>query len=884
MNDKESKEVDDIKKTGFNALSFKARALLGLMVAFFAFVAMNATVQKEISAISLLSDAGTVSLDEVSVNALAIKSTVALISIHPSMVSDVHSKLLNELKLTGIIPVDDPFVDYPLLDVIDLMNSSVDGLDSVTLAVYKRIDGGFDYSGVLTGTFNTGLINEYLVDKYKTKNTSSGLEINLINPETCEPSKSFVAHVTSQRIIFSTSPIAGIIKDRLDDFSESELDLDDWIDFSKDKLLSSILMVPGNIDQINVDPHFNDLYQRAKNTLSSYKTVYVGATLTSMPASIKLTTQLNSDDGAEQPGTYEEIASLLDFIKKTYREDFTFIRLISDSSLLNEDRENIHLHTRITSESIRALQLFPLELIAVFTKTNHFIDPYNLYDGFVDTEKLASKKRPFTEILTTTEIASYDNTDKTADVVAGPFGVSLERLGQDSLGTKTISVKAEAQSLPNHYGKGTIATMKVLHVLDKRGKEMLSLSRCGPNRQSSFILKGKNGNVSAFSKSYLKSYSNFDEIHEISGEITLSVPATKSESILGLSKGTIFNDNDLMFEIVKVTDNTVSYKLTGNQHRLLTIEGLNKAGLPLFTRSYQTNDYAIGFGQTGLLVYSGKLSKIKLITSKTTFDKVYPFTLSNSKPSSQNTITTKTITKFYDYGVDAFVEKYKDAPSIPTYAAESIASTTTGPFNVSIRKLGNHSKLNLTADIYAPRAYNLERNLSSVTFFIDSLKTSNGNVIRPPEGEVWSRPLYLKENQNLLYDYSIMSFDIKNLSNDGVSSISGHLMVTMSSGYKLNTLDNLVVGDTYHFDDVELMIISMSRGEMVFESLGETQRIIALKPLTSDNREIWLSDTVITNQPNWHAIMNYEGAPDKFALLLATNQSSHDYPFEIRVY
>ncbi len=885
--------------------------LLGLLVLW-----MNPTVKREVGTLRVLHSAVPTQIDTRGAKAMVTDKLLALVAVSPESFEQAQSQLFHQLALDGILPTNSPFHHYPVNDWLALLNKKGAKVKSILLGVYRNQGGDDDYALMMDGDIDMTAINDYLTRHYDTTPSANGMQVVQRDNETCVPVRSWQVESTPHHLFIASKGVAHSIRDRYRKSQPSAIPLSDWYAFSKKQLFSSMLVVPTMLKQSIDWMGLNKLAVRTKKTLAKVKLVYMGLTLTPLPSSLKLTTQFVAKD-ASHPVTAGQFASLLAYAKKQFAGQYSAIQWLIDNSTTSSEQNRLVLHTRITPALTLAIQRIPLETLAVMTHSASFLHAYQFFDRFAKKERLASVHPAYLDILSDVKIPEYDKEDNTVQATAGPFGIKVAANEFHPDTGKTLTLSVTGKGIVNHYGGSRAALVEVDSLVDSNGSSLLKTPRCGKTIPYRAFLTGQSTQLAGQLVLPLRTDASFTDADKLTGKVLLRLPTKVTETVIPPKAGQTSNVNHADFEILHATGNTISYRLTGNKSRFLFLQGLNKTGEVLKTISDQKTPYALGYGQTGLIAFAGKLARIKLFTADDFIQSAYPFTLHRITPSVPTDMTTQNVVKYYKYTASQFVKKYKTPPTVDLDPRINLGMQAAGPFLLSLRDITQYGTTGLTFNLYSPKAYNLEKNETAVKLTVTSLVMADGESYSSGKGKpLMQQSAEMEENHdNALHALIVGDIKIKNKENNavndpvsgqidnqtqspmadnetadqlnhgGIIQIKGAIQIAMPHTFKLKTITRPQVGKAYSFagNQGTLMITKASPGEVTFTGQGTmTEKIIAIKPLTKDNKVLITAHVTHTMSP-WVTTLHVQGNPVKYVILYTDKFTTHRYPYSLRI-
>ncbi len=886
-NKKKENEEEKTKKP-FSAIQ-KLQLFIGIFIVILVIAGMNESVRREISALYVIAIAKDNKLDTSIANALAIPSLSAIAIIHAEESFSFKNSIFEQLSVVGLSP--EQHAQTPMINLLLHADSGILSFtETVTMALY--IDGDNTQSAiVLSGTFDPKTITDFIEQHYQLDKEWDGTDIRIqhINDVTCEIDKYYRVQVSDAQIIITSDQVTDEIIKRIESKAKSSIDISSWLAFSRPHLVSSLLIMPNRIGQLTGNPFYDDAARKLLESTKEVETLYFGATITALPATIKLTTKINTKDD-KRSAFGERLNRTLLTPEETDLQYFISLRKLLSGAKLYVENNEIILRIKIDKTALSGLETLPVEIIAYATYGQFNFNHYAATARDPDTDVIDTQVYTYKEGLNVDEITEYDpnaSFSSDVDLITGPFGISLEKLKiakrGDGSESHSVSVSAKADNLPNVHKRNQYAAIRITSITDKNERQLINMKGCGPLQYNQPAwLDGRTTNKQASNTVHLSEDVPLSDIHQIKGEVDLYHPLTISHNYMAPVSGESFNFNGGVFQIIDQGKDYIAYRASGDIKNLLEIRGLNNEDQPLKKRFATQQPFAVGFGQSGHIAFRGTLRKIEIITASNLQVKHYPYTLEGNTPTFKNTHVTTRQTPYYNYDIDAFVKKYTKAPIIPADSRTSIGSVVTGPFNVSVREANSINDLKAVFDVYAVKAYNLENNLSAIKLSLDSFTLEDQTLLKPEKENAWSQSLFLSDQVSNLFDSVEISTGRQEESNE-IVTINGSIKITMADQYEIFTWDAPFIGDSKTIDGIDFKVTEVSKGGIGLVASGDVERIVIIKPLNDEDQELWVTAVSIANNPGWELELSMQGNASKLAILLANGLTDHKYPFNIRL-
>ena len=888
MNKKdENKEKDEKKKS---TLKLNSKQKMYAAAAFFicsiGFLASSPDIRRQFSAVNIVTAENKQTLNQQILSALATSETSALGVLHARQATEINGSLLKELTMNGLLPSnDDEELNSLVYSLVIAGESAIESLDNINAALYLNNTAPHSVAVVMQGEFNVEAVRQHVIDNYSVlgDKDAKALEFSLVDPKTCEMSQTYKMRIGKRQLVIASEEVFKATLTRLDDKSESQIDLTKWSDFSEEHLISSMLIMPKKIASIVHDTVLNTRVQQLVEDAKDIDSIYVAATITALPVALKLTIQINEKTGASIDRIFDDLQTALDNPNKGWTQHYRSLKKIMNDTKIVMNDNQLMMYVTLNSATIVALQSMPMDMITEITGGGYRFNLFNLTDPESEVADLLDDTFvTYTDLLTIDALDEYDPSAQFAgpvDIVTGPFGIALE-----SISKETIIVNARNIVLPNSKGH-KVAQLSLLRALDEAGNNLAKSKQCGLFKDYSKNYLDDNGSVaSAEARIQLEEGVDLQSIKTIEGIVSLSILSKVKSVMIKHQPGARYTHEDAWLEVMDTANNAFTLRQTGNEQRIMEVHALNQAGNRLKERSHVSKQYALGYGHSSKYIFHGEIDSIELIVAEEIMHQEYPYVLTRMEPLMQKQHVTNNVTKYYNVEIEKFKEKYTKAPRLPADSQESLGSTLAGPFNISIRQMPSLGHLEALLDVYTGDAYNLENNLSAVSLRIDEMTGTNGESYKPGQKDNWSQSAFLGRRSQLLHDDISIPTSLK-VKGYQIVNLDGTLTVNMATSYKIHTWDSPKIGDSFQLSDTtRLLVKKISRGGMTLAAQGDVNHIVTIKPLTEKDEEIWTTSINLQSSPGWEIEMQYHGDPKKLAILMAENMGSEEYPFSIRLH
>ncbi len=841
--------------------------ILSVFALLVAILAMNPAVKRELSALMIQTDEHSAGLNLTTANALAMQDTVALIAYQASTARNIHASLLQELGPEGFFPaMTDPDQGW-VHRLAELLSQKDSGITQVVAGVYPASHG---YEAVLValGDFSQDSIRQTILSEFDHAEAVGEHQIDVYKGEAaCQHDSAFSILIADNTLVIGEGKRLQQVSARLKTAAPSKQgDLQDWARFTRSQLLSSVILMPSDAAFTLDDPAAASILNRLYTHARRHGALYVGASIIALPARIQITTRIRK----ASPGTGDtSVPGLTDDMLhnalQRLRQQYRAVKLLSDQTETEDRGDSVILRTRITPETLYALQTLPLDYLGETIGLAGMIREIPPYTG---EEKLQDQPEAPVDVLNLESLEYTDETGDRPDAIAGPFALIADAVADTPDGHQ-FSLIAIAGDIPNRR-QGAHAEIQ----FESADKSATEAGRPCHTQNLPYPIAIDHTGVKSEITIPVSDYGE-----TLAGEVVLSVPKQIRSTELPVETGQRLHSDGMVFEIMRSNGTEIHYRVTGNTEKFLGITGYNSEGNALRVRYQHRAPYTYGYGERGYIAFMGAPQKLSIRTAASDATERYPFTL-NTLPRAAYHQTRTAAVKYYDYEAGLFAKKYTTAPQADINKTNSIGSTTAGPFNISIANLEGMQALSLSADIYSEPAYNLENNYTAVVLQLDALTQADGAVLTPADNATWRKPVVMRPLAGLLHDKVYLPLTVQ-ANTQRITQLRGRLTLTMSKQYSLHNWEAPQVGDSEQFDGVTFTLTRLGRTSLTLRASGQTEKIVTIQLLDKDRQQVFTTDTDINTEAGWEITLKKQGDMASLLVLLADEHSQIEYPFTI---
>ena len=281
----------------------------------------------------------------------------------------------------------------------------------------------------------------------------------------------------------------------------------------------------------------------------------------------------------------------------------------------------------------------------------------------------------YKDSLQSKDLDPFDATANPSELFSattGPFGIRVKGISLNPDQTGNIDLNLEIVSSPvskieiNPFakaGEGTGAWVRVTHVRDVRGRELLLDEPCGKDRNSKYVslrkgfrnidtkrakktpaiqkliedkpqwsnltLNVRQGN----SKAHLRRGILLSDIASIEGEIMIQLPSDIiKKRVQTPFKNKVIQTDDVRIKLKESKGNTVNFTASGEVGNLLETRALNGSGKYLRNAGSSSSSLFLGQGVNNNKKFRGQPKTVEFVVARKFSPETYPFQFEFQRP------------------------------------------------------------------------------------------------------------------------------------------------------------------------------------------------------------------------------------------------------------
>ncbi len=489
-----------------------------------------------------------------------------------------------------------------------------------------------------------------------------------VDKETCKPSSPELMVVENHRLIIGDPEAVAWLLKRLDR-AKAEIDLSQWRRYRTGKLFAFAVLVPKNLENVSQNKMARMFAHSAQEQMAPVTGIYGGGTITWQPDGIDLELLFET---ANAEWNQEQRLKFLEWKKKTAKKidpEFKTVKNLMRYLDLQATDQQLVLQAKINASLVKDIGNVFQEGLDWFASS--LSSPMSISGG---KQKSGEQIIPFKEVnqykdsFQPKDLDPFDaaaNPSESFIATTGPFGIRIKgiSLNPDQTGNTDLHLEVVSSPVPKmeinpfaEVGEGTGAWLRVTHVRDARGRELLLDEPCGKDRNSKHVSlrKGfRNVEVKRVKKTHAiqkliqdkPRWSNLmlnvlqgtktvhlrrgillSDIASIEGDIQLQLPSDIVKKRVRMPfKNKVVQTGGVRIKLKEAKDNAVSFTASGEVVRLLETRALNGSGNYLRNAGSSSSPFFLGQGVNKNKQFRGQPKTVEFVLARETAKETYPF-------------------------------------------------------------------------------------------------------------------------------------------------------------------------------------------------------------------------------------------------------------------
>ncbi len=800
-------------------------------------------------------------------------------------------------------------------------------LEQLVFSMNFNEDTGPYVSAVLAGKFNQsalfkGLSRHYIVNK-KIVDGLTIFEMVKENRHTCKMSDPIALTSTDNIIVISHPDNISSIFNQLNTPSVSTVVNQQWVDYRSQHIASIGLLQPDNLKHAS-SGFMGLMLSGLSKEMKGAQSVFAGLSASFLPPSGSVDIVVNSTDETWLSDTNSRLQKLLTEQQQTASNDDDFIsKLINGVAIVDEPYTlggRFTVDAEMVAEGKKAFESGLSSLISIGGGKPSSSDIANIKDEIDESVK------PYIVRIPSLQLPEFESKyGKRYQWQEGPLAASVTSLRMNADNMLEIDVEAAASGLPNapSSGYGNSGELLITSVSDKNGNELLAKETCGnkinsdPAEMTSY---SSDGAVEAKKTVRLVPAAKVGNIAKIEGRIDLAIATqTQATLIAADSDKMVVEQGDMYLRIKSIEGNSVSFVVSGNQQRLLSVRGLNAK------KQYLQGSGKSSFGDSQSksmnVTYKGNVKFVEIVSTVKYKKTSKRFTITNVLPLQRKNEFASLPKAIKPYNlrdwsvVKAVAKSFKPNATSFQWLGEAqykkslkLGLMSVYPMKVSKGFNGYNLRGNIKFEM--PYVSALEKIAGRVLFEINSLSFENippipvdymlpfemnfngfGNQYKDqskPEAEL-RKSIYLHAYQQLKIP---LSEEGKTLVDSKLTSLTGDLVFRLPQKVSSQTLNSVALGKRIFVNGVVYKIVELASGGLKVSAEGDVRSLLDIRLLDKEGKQLGNGSSFNEEnqmglqdkefEPRLLADIRFQGEPDKMQIIYAASETEKRYSVTLK--
>ena len=762
-----------------------------------------------------------------------------------------------------------------------------------------------------------------------------------VHEETCKPSSPELMIIENHRLIMGDPEAVAWFLQRLDK-PKAEKNITQWRDYRKGKLFAVAVLAPKDLENISQNGMARMFTHNAKEQMASVTGIYGGATITWEPDGIDLEILLQT---ANSKWNREQRQKFLEWKKKvTGKIDpaFKSVKNLMNHLSLQATDQQLLLQAKINAGLVKNIGNVFQEALDWFASSISSSISISGGKKKIDEQIIPSKDvNQYKDSLQSKDLDPFDATANPSEsfiTTTGPFGIRVKGISLNPDQTGNIDLHLEIVSSPvsnieiNPFakaGEGTGAWVRVTHVRDVRGRELLLDEPCGKDRNSKYVSlrKGfRNVDVKRVKKTpaiqkllqgkprwsnltlnvlqgtkivHLRRGILLSDIASIEGEIQLQLPADiVKKRVQTPFKNKVIETGGVRIKLKEAKDNAISFTASGEVRHLLEIRALNGSGNYLRGAGSSSSSLFLGQGVNKDKQFRGQPKTVEFVLARETEKEAYPFQFAFQRPAYLADQSLKQI-KVQTQSQRAFLQKRRSSPKRKV-CSRSSTEFKSGAFYLCMNEnLYLQNKWKQTGKFVSGSFLVYSQDSDAITYNLSAAQMTIKKVILQDEGSSKRKSLPVKGEKFLVINSNFVpplkgaqlqivagpvSPEAESLTPVG---FEGYLTVRLPRKLNSLRLDLNELGNAGESaNGLKAKFTGIDQNKILIEIEGPRETLVQFQPLDGSRKSLRQGTVKINKKDSekrtvWQAEVHVPPQTRYMEIVYATKQDTWQVPFHM---
>ncbi len=508
--------------------------------------------------------------------------------------------------------------------------------------------GRSDWSIVAIGSFDADVVHRWISSRYQVERfdpATATTYFTWLDRTSCEPVESKALRVGATELTFTSA-------DRIDELA-ARLSLPnarlspavaEWLALADTELMTIGIFAPASLGQA-ADGMAGMILAAAGHAASPATALYFGASPTLLPPGVQLSGTIASDDTAFLDQAHSAASSWLSAATEAARSSSPDLVAIYDRLSVARAGDTFRAGVRLDTDLDNEVQ----RLIAALFQNAFRVSGLGELSMPAE-EQLEESPTQFGDASRgdLRPYASFGDGFFEPQWQQGPFALAVSRLAVDDSGGLLVSLKGEGRGLPNLGDRSKLVRMNIIDVVDTDDATLLPAQECGPTRNKGWTDDSQVSRSTRFEGTEIVYYptvsidrqlklaagSDARDVAAIRGELEFLLPTrVQSVRLDAPFDGRVVEGRGVRLRFRSGSDSAISYEVSGDRRRLLSVRALNANGQVLASGASSWSGGFLGGAENVSADFYGAVAGAEVLLAGELEPIRFPFELSGAFPS-----------------------------------------------------------------------------------------------------------------------------------------------------------------------------------------------------------------------------------------------------------
>lgn len=755
---------------------------------------------------------------------------------------------------------------------------------------------------VMLGDFDTRSIRSWLDDRFEVERvdeTTQTVYFTWLNEHTCEPSPLQAMRLEPTRLVMTAADRLPKLTARLDTNATATNALGEWRARADASLATVAVFGPKRLgDTLPGLPGL--LMAGAGEATAPARSIIVRAVPTVWPPGLSVAATLHSDDA--------------DFLQRAYANADRALMSMRESS--GEwpdvsdlfDRMSLEQHPGRLTGSMRFDTDFDDEIRALVSAATRRMFGVASRPGQAVTQERVDESPAVFAAASRSDLQTFSRFSDHGESMAwteGPFGLAVSKLSLTESGRLAVQIEAEGRGLPNLASRSELVNLKLHGVTDANGESLLAPGGCQPGQPLEVTTLSQVSEGFGFKDGDSVRYTTVtgdktvplaegvtaDQVASIRGVIEYRLPTQIQRFVIEPPlNGQVVETDAVRLHFSESHASTLSYRISGETHRLLAVRGLNTAGQVLSESSSSWGDNWFGGGKNASISIQGEASQVEVFIATELETIAFPFNLASAYPSMTSDFNT-TPPAVFNVEANAFDRAVEASPPVVEYPYnEPEQEVTVGPGRLAIQRfeVSDFQGLYAQMQLYVPNTVPIAHQLAGAVVTFTTARLPDGRtralnastvVALGPDGGYWNNGEFVPDPERPWWRGEAM-LQMSDYEGDTPVSVLGQIRYQAPLAIATGALSTRP-GSRWSDGNMTIDVREWRTGEIGLSVSGQTDRLLSIQAFDASGERVdnnvslsnWFGEPML-----WVKVAD---RPERLQLQLAEQVAERSYPFEL---